>query len=66
VVDLLDGLRAAGQAQVLATHDPRLLPACERVVALDRGLVVFDGSPAAFLAAPPFQPPGPWRDGARE
>jgi len=26
-----------GQAQLLATHDPRLLPACDRVVALDRG-----------------------------
>jgi energy-coupling factor transport system ATP-binding protein len=64
VLELLDSMRSAGQAQVLATHDPRLLSVCERVVALDRGRVVFDGSPQAFLAAPPFLPAGPWRDGA--
>jgi energy-coupling factor transporter ATP-binding protein EcfA2 len=63
VLELLDGMRAAGQAQVLATHDPRLLPACERVVALDRGRIVFDGLPGAFLAAPPFSPAEPWREG---
>ena len=63
VLRLLDDLRAAGQAQILATHDPRLLPACERVAALDAGRVVFDGSPDAFLAAPPFRPAAPWRDG---
>ena len=61
VVALLDeGLRG-GQAQVLATHDPRLLPACDRVLALEAGRVVFDGPSAAFLAAPPFSPPDPWR-----
>ena len=63
VLALLDERRTAGQAQVLATHDPRLLPACDRVVALDRGRVVFDGSPDAFLAAPPYAPASPWRDG---
>jgi energy-coupling factor transport system ATP-binding protein len=63
VIRLLDELRAAGQAQLLATHDPRLLPACDRVVALDRGRIVFDGSPALFLAEPPYSPAGPWRDG---
>ena len=63
VLTLLDDRRTAGQAQILATHDPRLLPACDRVVALDRGRVVFDGSPDAFLAAPPYEPAGPWRDG---
>jgi energy-coupling factor transport system ATP-binding protein len=63
VLRLLDDLRAAGQAQILATHDPRLLPACERVVALDAGRIVFDGSPDAFLAAPPYRPAAPWRDG---
>ena len=63
VLALLDDRRTAGQAQILATHDPRLLPACDRVVALDRGRVVFDGSPDAFLAAPPYEPAGPWRDG---
>ena len=63
VLRLLDDLRAAGQAQILATHDPRLLPACERVAALDAGRVVFDGSPDAFLAAPPYWPAAPWRDG---
>jgi energy-coupling factor transporter ATP-binding protein EcfA2 len=65
-MELLDEMRAAGQAQVLATHDPRLLPACERVVALDEGRLVFDGAPEAFLAAPPFAQPDPWRDGAIE
>jgi energy-coupling factor transport system ATP-binding protein len=63
VLALLDDRRTAGQAQILATHDPRLLPACDRVVALDRGRVVFDGSPDAFLAAPPYEPAAPWRDG---
>jgi energy-coupling factor transporter ATP-binding protein EcfA2 len=63
VLALLDDRRDLLQAQVLATHDPRLLPACDRVVALDRGRVVFDGRPEAFLAAPPYEPPGPWRDG---
>ena len=61
VVAILDELRAAGQGQVIATHDPRLLPACDRVVALDVGRVVFAGPVAAFLAAPPYDPPGPWR-----
>ena len=64
VLDLLDDLRNAGQAQVLATHDPRLLPACDRVVALDRGRLVFDGPVDAFLAAPPYEPAEPWREGA--
>ena len=64
VVDLLDLLRQDGQAQVMATHDPRLIPGCDRVIALDHGRVVFDGTPAAFLADPPYSPPGPWREGA--
>ncbi|MGD0861283.1 MAG: ATP-binding cassette domain-containing protein [Candidatus Limnocylindrales bacterium] len=63
VLRLLEERRTAGQAQILATHDPRLLPACDRVVALDRGRAVFDGSPDAFLAAPPYDPAGPWRAG---
>jgi energy-coupling factor transport system ATP-binding protein len=64
VMRLLDDLRATGQAQLLATHDPRLLPACDRVVALDRGRIVFDGPPEEFLAKPPYSPAEPWRDGA--
>lgn len=63
VLSLLDEQRATGQAQLLATHDPRLLPRCDRVVALDRGHVVFDGTPESFLAAPPYSPAEPWRDG---
>jgi energy-coupling factor transporter ATP-binding protein EcfA2 len=64
VVILLDELRATGQAQLLATHDPRLLPHCDRVVALDRGRVVFAGRPDEFLHDPPYTPAEPWRDGA--
>ena len=64
VMDLLDELRRTGQAQLLATHDPRLLPHCDRVVALDRGRVVFDGPPEAFASNPPYSPADPWRDGA--
>jgi len=64
VMSLLDELKAVGQTQILATHDPRLLPRCDRVVALDGGRVVFDGSPDEFLADPPYSPPEPWRDGA--
>jgi energy-coupling factor transport system ATP-binding protein len=61
VVAMLDEGRSQGQAQVLATHDPRLLPACDRVVALDGGRIVFDGWPADFLTDPPFRPAAPWR-----
>lgn len=61
VLSLLDELLATGQAQILATHDPRLLPACDRVVALDQGRKVFDGTPGTFLAAPPYSPAEPWR-----
>ncbi len=61
VASLLDEGRAAGQAQLLATHDPRLLPGCDRVVALDEGRVVFNGPPRDFLAQPPYQPADPWR-----
>jgi energy-coupling factor transport system ATP-binding protein len=63
VMSLLDELKATGQAQLLATHDPRLLPRCDRVVALGGGRVVFDGPPESFLANPPYSPPQPWRDG---
>ena len=66
VMRLLDDQRATGQAQLLATHDPRLLPLCDRVVALDRGHIVFDGPPEEFLADPPYSPAEPWRDGATE
>ncbi len=64
VMDFLNELSATGQAQLLATHDPRLLPHCDRVVALDRGRVVFDGPPESFLADPPYSPAEPWRAGA--
>ena len=64
VAGLLEEGRVGGQAQLLATHDPRLLPGCDRVVALDAGRVVFDGPPAEFLARPPYQPAEPWRLGA--
>ena len=63
VLGLLDEASGAGQAQLLATHDPRLLPACDRVVALESGRVVFDGAVAEFLAVPPYRPAAPWRSG---
>ena len=61
VVAVLDEARDAAGAQVLATHDPRLLPTCDRVVALDAGRVVYDGPVDGFLASPPYDPPDPWR-----
>ncbi len=61
VVRLLDEARRDGAAQVLATHDPRLLPSCDRVVGLDAGRILFDGSVAEFLDAPPYVPADPWR-----
>jgi energy-coupling factor transport system ATP-binding protein len=64
VLDLLDELSVRGQVQLLATHDPRLLPFCDRVVALDRGVIVFDGPPREFLARPPYTPAEPWRGDA--
>jgi energy-coupling factor transport system ATP-binding protein len=64
VMSLLDDLKATGQAQLLATHDPRLLPRCDRVIALDGGRVVFDGPPEEFLAHPPYSPARSWRGGA--
>ena len=36
----------------MATHDPRLLPGCDRVVALRDGRVIFDGPAADFLVRP--------------
>ncbi|MFI5261275.1 MAG: ABC transporter ATP-binding protein [Candidatus Limnocylindrales bacterium] len=65
VAELLDVGRDGGQAQVLATHDPRLLPGCDRVVALAAGRVVFDGPAVAFLRAPPYEPAAPWRPALR-
>jgi energy-coupling factor transport system ATP-binding protein len=62
VIALLDELLASSQAQLLVTHDPRLLPSCSRVLALDAGRLVFDGSPDAFMAAPPYTPAEPWRE----
>jgi hypothetical protein len=34
------------------------------VIALDIGRIAFDGSVASFLAAPPYDPPDPWRAAA--
>ena len=64
VIGLLDRLRSDGRAQLMATHDPRLIPACDRAVALDGGRVVFEGTAAAFLVDPPYRPADPWRDAA--
>jgi energy-coupling factor transport system ATP-binding protein len=61
VISLLDELRAIGQAQLLATHDPRLLPACDRVIALAKGRLAFEGPVGAFLEAPPYWPAEPWQ-----
>ena len=63
VAALLDEGRHAGQAQLMATHDPRLLPGCDRVVALREGRVILDGPAARFLGSPPYDPPDPWRLG---
>jgi energy-coupling factor transport system ATP-binding protein len=39
-----------GRTTVIATHDPSLVEGCSRVVALDRGVVAYDGVPSALLA----------------
>lgn len=48
--DLLRAIR--GRTAVIATHDPYLVEGCTRVVALDCGVVAYDGSPTALLADP--------------
>ncbi len=61
VIELLDVHRSSGGAQLLATHDPRLVSRCDRVIALHAGAVRSDGPAAAFLADPPLRPQAPWR-----
>ena len=51
VLDLMDGLVAAGTAVVHVTHDMSEASRASRVVVLDRGAVVFDGSPDALFSA---------------
>ena len=49
--DALDALREAGTAQLVATHLLDEAEACDRVVILDRGRVVADGTPDALTSA---------------
>ena len=51
VWDALDALRASGTAQLVATHLLDEAEACDRVVVLDRGRVVADGTPADLMAS---------------
>ncbi len=50
VWDLLDGQRAGGSAQLVATHLMDEAERCDRVVVLDRGRVAALGAPAALKA----------------
>ena len=53
VLALLRALHASGRTIVLITHDMRLVAEeAERVVALDAGRVVFDGTPSALFGDP--------------
>lgn len=48
--DALDALRASGTAQLVATHLLDEAEACDRVVVLDRGRIVAEGTPHALKA----------------
>jgi energy-coupling factor transporter ATP-binding protein EcfA2 len=60
VLELIDGLVAAGTAVVHVTHDMNEAARARRLVALDGGRVAFDGSPARF-----FDPRGGAPEGLR-
>jgi len=50
VLDLLDGLSARGAALVHATHDMAEAARAGRVIALEEGRIVYDGSPAGLFS----------------
>jgi energy-coupling factor transporter ATP-binding protein EcfA2 len=56
VLGLMDGLAASGRAVIHVTHDMAEAMRASRILALDGGRLVFDGSPQAFLASGPSTP----------
>lgn len=57
LADVLGNIRQSGVGIVLATHDADLVAACAtRVVALDRGRIIADGSPGTALVAAGIMP----------
>jgi putative ABC transport system ATP-binding protein len=53
VLDLLREVHAAGQTLVVVTHDPGIARHAWRLVRMQDGLIVDDGSPAELLGAGP-------------
>lgn len=51
VMALMDRLRSGGTAIIHVTHDMDDAAKAERIVALDAGRVVFDGTPSVFFGA---------------
>ena len=53
VLDLLREMHAAGQTLVVVTHDPGIARSAWRLVRMQDGLIVDDGSPAELLGTGP-------------
>ena len=53
VLDLLREVHAAGQTLVVVTHDPGIARSAWRLVRMQDGLIVDDGSPVELLGAEP-------------
>lgn len=53
VLALMDELVASGRTVIHVTHDMDEVERASRVLSLDSGSIVFDGSPAALFASPP-------------
>ena len=51
VIDIIQSERDAGHLVILTTHHPEQARACDRVIMLERGCVVADGSPDEVLPA---------------
>lgn len=56
--DVLPGLRAAGKAVLVITHDDQYFHLADRLVKMENGQVIFDGVPAAAATQEPGREPG--------
>ena len=51
VIDIIQSERDAGRLVILTTHHPEQARVCDRVIMLERGCVIADGSPDEVLPA---------------